>query len=277
MSFTRRSFLLNGIKTIVAIGAANTIQSFRAGAFALPPANKIQMRFAIASDGHYGQPNTPFEAQHLEMVNWLNAEKQHRGLDFTMINGDIFHNETANLPLVKANWDKLTMPYHVSHGNHDMIDEAAWLATWQTPWHYTFEHKDNAFLVLNTADDKGNYISPDAAYTREQLTQLAGKKKLFVFMHITPFNWTKGGLPCPDIVALFNKQENLKAVFHGHDHNMDDVKENEGKFYFFDAHIGGSWGTDYRGYRIVEILKNGTILTYQTNPANASMVNSKTL
>lgn len=62
-------------------------------------------------------------------------------------------------------------------------------------------------------------------------------------MHITPFTWTKGGLACPEIVKLFNKQANLKAVFHGHDHDQDSVKENMGKRYFFDSHIAGNWGT----------------------------------
>lgn len=93
-------------------------------------------------------------------------------------------------------------------------------------------------------------------------------------MHITPFNWTKGGLPCPELVEMFDKQANLKAVFHGHDHDQDDVKENNGKFYFFDSHIAGNWGTAYRGYRVVEALKSGEILTYQMNPANEEKVNS---
>ncbi|MEY3159885.1 MAG: hypothetical protein RLZZ49_1365, partial [Bacteroidota bacterium] len=34
----------------------------------------------------------------------------------------------------------------------------------------------------------------------------------------------------------------------------------------FDSHVGGNWGTAYRGYRIVELYKNGTMLTYIMNP-----------
>jgi hypothetical protein len=94
-------------------------------------------------------------------------------------------------------------------------------------------------------------------------------------MHITPFNWTKGGLSCPEIAELFSRQENLKAVFHGHDHDQDNVKEYKRKYFFFDSHIAGNWGTIYRGYRIVEILKDGTIITYQMNPINEKTVNTK--
>ena len=93
-------------------------------------------------------------------------------------------------------------------------------------------------------------------------------------MHITPFKWTTGGLPCPELIEMFNKQKNLKAVFHGHDHDQDNVKENKGKYYFFDSHVAGNWGTDYRGYRIVEVLKSGEIITYQMNPTTQQKVNT---
>jgi len=34
----------------------------------------------------------------------------------------------------------------------------------------------------------------------------------------------------------------------------------------FDSHIGGNWGTNYRGYRIVELQKENKLLTYIMNP-----------
>ena len=47
--------------------------------------------------------------------------------------------------------------------------------------------------------------------------------------------------------------------------------------YFFDSHIAGNWGTAYRGYRIVEVLNNGEILTYQMNPSSMQKVNDKAI
>ena len=274
MSVNRRQFLQLTFKTAVVIGAGNTLQSFVASDFILPAKGKIKLRFAVASDGHYGQPDTKYDEMHDEMVSWLNAEKKDRGIDFTMINGDLFHNDTAMLPEVKKKWDGLTMPYYVSHGNHDMIEEENWNKMWNRKWHYAFEQHDVAFLVLNTADDEGKYVCPNLEWAKENLEKYKSKEQLFVFMHITPFNWTKGGLPCPELVEMFNKQKNLKVTFHGHDHDQDNVKQNEGKYYFFDSHVAGNWGTDYRGYRIVEVLKSGEIITYQMNPATQQKVNT---
>jgi len=53
------------------------------------------------------------------------------------------------------------MHYYVSHGNHDIVDEAEWQQTWKTPMEFTFEKYQVAFIVLNTSDEKGNYICPD--------------------------------------------------------------------------------------------------------------------
>lgn len=277
MSVSRRDFLKLTLRGAVIIGVGNSLQSFAADTFKLPLRDKIKLRFAIASDGHYGQPNTQYEPYHNELIEWINAEHKDRGVDFTFVNGDLFHNDVTFLPQVKEKWDKLDMPYYVSHGNHDETDEATWQKTFNTAWHFTLKKKDATFLVLNTADDKGKYICPDLEWTREQLELHKNKKHLFVFMHITPFNWTKNGIPCPELVEMFNKQKNLRAVFHGHDHDQDNVKENNGKYYFFDSHVAGNWGTDYRGYRIVEILKGGEIVTYQMNPSTQQQVNNNSI
>jgi len=207
MPVSRRKFLKLSINSAVIISAGNVLQPFSKDIFKLLPANEILLRFAIASDGHYGQQGTQYELHHNQMVQWINEEKKNRGVDFTFINGDLFHNDVSFLPVVKKKWDQLKMPYYVSHGNHDQTSEANWKNTWNLPWHFSFEHKDAAFLVLNTADDKGNYICPDVKWTKTELEKYTSKKQLFVFMHITPFNWTKGGLPCPAIVELFNKQQ----------------------------------------------------------------------
>jgi hypothetical protein len=34
----------------------------------------------------------------------------------------------------------------------------------------------------------------------------------------------------------------------------------------FDAHMGGNWGTPYKGFRVVEISKDGTLVSYMMNP-----------
>ena len=186
MQNDRRHFLKVALTGAVWIGAGNNLQAFAGNN--LPSAEKVRLRVAIASDGHFGQPETAYGANHMEMVGWLNSEAADRGVDFAFINGDLYHDDTTFMGPVKKVWDTLAMPYYVSHGNHDKTDEQNWLKTWNNPWHYGFEKKDIAFVVLNTADEKGGYISPDIDKTRQLLTQYQRQKLLFVFMHITPLN-----------------------------------------------------------------------------------------
>lgn len=248
------------------------LQSFSNKDFFLPAEKDIALRFVIASDGHYGQEATDYDLHHNNMVGWLNNELK-RGADFAFINGDLFHNDPQYLLPVKQKWDGLQMPYHVSHGNHDQTGFDNWKNVWGTDVNYSFDKDDCGFIVLNTATEQGDYACADAAIAKEYLEKYAHKKHVFVFMHITPVKWTGGGIDCPEIVALFSQQKNLRVIFHGHDHDIDSVKEKNGKHYFFDSHIAGNWGTEYRGYRVVEVLKSGTILTYQMNAAIEKQVN----
>ncbi len=277
MQQDRRHFLKLALTGAVWISAGNTLKAFAGSEVMLPARDKVRLRVAIASDGHYGQPETDYGLMHSEMLSWINEEHASRGVDFTFINGDLFHNDISFLEPAKKHWDTLAMPYYVSHGNHDMTDEDNWTKTWNNAWNYGFEKNNIAFVVLNTADVAGNYICSDLNQTRKLLKQYEQHKQLFVFMHITPFKWTNGGIDCPEVVQMFNNQPNLTAIFHGHDHDQDNVKENKRRFYFFDSHVAGNWGTAYRGYRILEVMKNGDTLTYQMNPVNKEKINSRKL
>ena len=59
------------------------------------------LRFVVASDGHFGQPDTNYEKFHEEMMEWLNEEHRGKGLDFVVFNGDLIHNEPRLLPQVR--------------------------------------------------------------------------------------------------------------------------------------------------------------------------------
>ncbi len=277
MNISRRKFIKDSFGTVVLISVGNSLQSFLPKDFLLPKKADILLRFATASDGHYGQPGTEYAFHHTKMVGWLNEERKGRGLDFTVINGDLFHDDPVHLTEVKVAWDKLKMPYYVTHGNHDMIDEVNWQKTWGIPFDHAYEKEDVGCILLNTADTAGKYTGPDVVKTKELLDNYSGKDKVFVFMHITPVKWTTHGIDRPDIAALFSNQKNLKAIFHGHDHDNDGMQEKDGKYYFWDAHIAGNWGTAYKGYRIVEVLKDGTTLIYQMNPSTGEQVNTNTI
>ncbi len=233
------------------------------------------LRFAVASDGHYGQPNTPYQRFHTEAVRWLNWEKTGRGLDFVLFNGDIIHDDPVFLPEVKTVFDTLDMPYYVSKGNHDMVSAEAWEKTWGYPPDHSFVMGSYGFAVGCTSNEKGEYLCADNAWLKKTLDGFADKTAVFVFLHISQRKWVQHGVDCPDTVSLLEECKNVAAVFHGHDHNVDNVMLGK-KPFFFDGHFGGSWGTNYRGYRIVEITEAGKISTYQCNPT-AFFVNTSSL
>src|SRR5690606_24792580 len=93
-------------------------------------------------------------------------------------------------------------------------------------------------------------------------------ENIFIFIHITPVKWTKHGIDCPEFIDLLKQYKNVRAVFNGHDHDQDGVKIRENIPFLFDSHIGGSWGTAYKGFRIVELGKDNTAVTYILNPIN---------
>ncbi|MBZ5857692.1 metallophosphoesterase family protein [Flavihumibacter profundi] len=273
----RRDFLEYSLKSAILLGIGNKLVPWAGSLFTLPPEDQVSLRFAVVSDGHYGQPQTQFDQMHDLVIQALNREHSGRGIDFTFVNGDLFHDDPGFLLPVKKKWDELAMPYQVSHGNHDKISEQGWKDVFGNEWHYSFKKKNCSFLVLNTASPQGEYICPDLEKTRDMLKAHKKSKHLFVFMHITPYKWSGGGIECPDITALFNRHSNIKAVFHGHDHDIDEVRTKDGIHYVFDAHVGGSWGLPYSGYRIVEVMKDGTILTYQMNAGLGKQMNSDKL
>ena len=91
-------------------------------------------------------------------------------------------------------------------------------------------------------------------------------KNVFMFIHIPQTKWTKHAIETPGFVELIKQHKNLRAVFHGHEHDQDGIKMVDSLPCMFDSHIGGNWGTSYKGFRVVELTKNNSILTYIMNP-----------
>jgi 3',5'-cyclic AMP phosphodiesterase CpdA len=278
---TRREFIETSIAGVAAITFLPSVNVFGAETDSRLLA-KSKLRFAIASDGHYGQEKTDFIANYKNMIRWLNDDHDKNHLDFVIVNGDLVHNRPDLLPVVKTNYlDKLKVPYHTIPGNHDYADAKIWKQVFGYEDKYTIEHGDIAFVLANTADTNGDYVCPDNTFIKASLDQFADKKIVFVVLHIPPIQWLeseKGGfLDCPETVKLLHAYPNVKAAFHGHDHLLDGVRYTGKLPHLFDAHIGGDWGTNYKGYRIVEINDANEIYTYQVNASLGPLINSNKL
>jgi 3',5'-cyclic AMP phosphodiesterase CpdA len=272
----------NSRRKFIKSTAAYSALSFLPGIGYLADGNKrinkkIVLRFAVASDGHYGQENTTYEQDYEDIVKWLNVEKNIKGLDLSIFNGDLIHDKAEMLKPAKQKLDQINHTYYVTRGNHDMVGTEVWKNIWGYETNHSFTVKQFAFILADTSNEKGEYLCPDNSWLEEKLHEYRKKKYVFIFMHITPRQWTKFGVDCGKTIELICASKNVAAVFHGHDHNEDAVKMFDNKPFFFDGHFGGSWGTDYKGYRIVEVYDDGSISTYQNNPVSSLVVNEKTM
>ena len=239
-------------------------------------ARKSKLRFAIASDGHYGQPGTDYKQDHQNIVDWLNKAHDQNPLNFVIINGDLVHDRPELLPELKRDYyDQLKVPFYAIPGNHDHADAEIWKSVFGYEDNFSFEKNGVGFVLANTSNIKGEYICPDTDFLKRELDKFRELPAVFVILHIPPHFWVPESpfVECPDTIKLLHSYPNVKAVFHGHDHSLDAVFYTDKLPHFFDAHIGGNWGTAYRGYRIVDIDENDRITTYQVNASKNPTLN----
>ena len=173
-------------------------------------------------------------------------------------------------PAVKNRLDGLQMKYYVSQGNHDHVSAEEWQSTWNMPVNYDFSMGKNSFLIGTTSNEKGDYLCPDIKWFSGKLEAHKNQQNIFIFIHINPGKQTANAVDCPDFFDLFARHKNVRAVFNGHDHDEEGIKMKNDIPFVFDAHFGGNWGTDYRGFRVVELLKDNSVHTYIMNPAGKS-------
>ncbi len=266
METSRRSFIKN-ISLTVALIAAGGVK-FLSAAEAGQLSKKAILRFALASDGHYGQPGTAYDDSFNKMVAEINKFHKQSPLHCCIINGDIIHNEKKLLPQSKQFLDQLTIPYYVAKGNHDMVSDEYWKEVWGTLPNHVVNHKKNTFIIANTSNEKGDYLSPDLNWLKLELDAASKQKNIFLVLHIPQKKWTANAIDTPAFFELIDKYSNIRAVFHGHEHDQDNVKMYNKLPFLFDSHFGGNWGTPYQGFRVVELMEDNSILTYMMNPVD---------
>ncbi len=261
----RKEFLQRSVPAFLLLANGNILKAEEQMAPFLK--KKKRIRFAIASDVHYGEPKTAYAAFLKTAVENLNQEHRKDPFQFCMFNGDIVHDDPKFYPEVKDALKQLQAPYHVTIGNHDRVTPAQWEQIWAEPVNYHFKIGNTVFLAAATSNEKGKYICPDLTWMEQQLKKHRKAKNIFIFIHINPAKQTTHAIDCPEFLSMLKKYKNVRAVFNGHDHDEDGIKTKEGIPFIFDAHVGGSWGTAYRGFRVVELLEDNSVLTYIMNPA----------
>lgn len=274
----RRSFIKGSVAGAVLAGLSPTVSALAAmdHQALTRSGRKAKLRFAIASDGHYGQPGTEYKKDHENIVRWLNEAHAQNPLNFVIINGDLVHDRPELLAVVKKeHYDHLKVPFYALPGNHDLADSAIWKSVFGYEDNFSFEKNGVGFVLANTSNTKGTYVCPDNDFLKKELDQFKSLSTVFVILHIPPHFWVPENpfVECPDTIRLLHSYPNVKAVFHGHDHSLDSVFYTNKLPHFFDGHIGGNWGTSYRGYRIVEVDDENKVRTYQVNASANPMIN----
>ena len=98
----RRLFINKSFTTLASISLLPALNSFGIET-SLETNNKLvkhKLRFALVSDGHFGQSNTPYIENYNNMVKWINQEHKTNRLDFVIVNGDIVHDRPDLLETV---------------------------------------------------------------------------------------------------------------------------------------------------------------------------------
>lgn len=227
---------------------------------------KSSLRFVVASDGHYGQPGTDSDLFYETLNKHVSEFHKKNTLDFCVINGDIIHDQKELLTRAKIYLDKLPVKYYVTKGNHDLVSDEYWNHVWGMPTNYDVQIDNNTLLLANTSNEKGEYLSPDLNWLSAKLEANRTQQNVFIFLHIPQAKWTKNGIDTPAFFQLLEGYKNVRGVFHGHEHAEDGVKMINKVPFMFDSHFGGSWGTTYRGFRVVELVRDHSLLTYIMNP-----------
>lgn len=227
---------------------------------------KSRLRFVVASDGHFGQPGTDYKSFHDTLVARIIEFHNVHPLNFCVINGDLIHDDKSHLPAVKSYFDKLPTAYYVTKGNHDLVSDEGWREVWGMPVNHEVKIGTTSLLLATTSNEKGEYLSPDLSWMKARLEDNVESKNVFIFIHIPQAKWTKNGIETPAFFELLKPYKNIRGIFHGHEHDQDGIKIVDKLPFMFDSHIGGNWGTSYRGFRVVELTHDNSLLTYIMNP-----------
>lgn len=262
----RRDFLL-------AIGATTIYMACSKdnGTDILPEEDEeVLFRFAVASDLHYGEVNTDYVTHTQNFVTTFQAYQKNDPCAFLVLNGDIIHNDPQYLSqaykALKGVHDKL----YVTQGNHDRVPDDIWLNTWGQGVNSDFTMDDMAFIFGTTSDIVGSLKCPDLDFLKISLEKYKSKKHVFIFWHIHPHSPSMGC--AADVKDVLKDYTNIRAVFNGHDHNEEGIRNIDNIPYMFDGRLGGSWGSFDRNFRIIEVTKS-QIITYLMTPTTRKMLN----
>lgn len=131
MNISRREFIKGISSASLVLLGGSVIKLNPAEAASLRKGSAL--RFVVASDGHYGQPDTEYDSFQETLIRHVTEFHTNNPLNFCVINGDIIHDGKDFLLPAKTFLDKLPVKYFVTKGNHDLVSDQRWEEVWGIP------------------------------------------------------------------------------------------------------------------------------------------------
>lgn len=251
MKLTRREF-------IGAVGAFTVSTSAMAGLFG--GKDKGSLNIATLNDIHALDARST--ALLSRAVNRINADST---IACTIVLGDLATDgKLGELQLAKTALGRLTAPYYVIPGNHDVdMSNANILANYERcfgPGHWRREEGDWVFLGLDSCEGSASDVTirPDQVeWLRRQVKHIKPARPIALFTH-HPFNPNTKAYRvknADEILAMF-AEHNLKLVASGHYHG-NQVETHNGIVFTTTACCASTRDnfddTPQKGYRIYRL------------------------
>jgi hypothetical protein len=132
-------------------------------------------------------------------------------------------------------------------------------------------------LILDCSNEEGKYLCVNTEFAKTILDEYQKLPQVFVFVHISQHDWTRHGVNCKEFLDLIASYPNIKATFHGHDHDVDGLMVYRKKPFLWSGHFGGNWGNPFPTYRVCEVGEDGKAITYLKTVKEGMILNGHNL
>jgi predicted phosphodiesterase len=153
--------------------------------------------------------------------NLLESEK----IDFVIHTGDISDFGLPKQYLwANSNLQKLTIPYIVILGNHDIVGngEEAYITMFGNE-NFSFIYDNIKFIAINTNSREYSFNGkiPDVNWLDSQLKPAADFNKAVVMFHVPPMDLDFDNTLEHDFSSTLSKYNNVLIAIHGHTHRFE--------------------------------------------------------
>jgi 3',5'-cyclic-AMP phosphodiesterase len=244
---------------------------------------KCKFTMAIVADPQFDGVASSWGRVFAKVVDDINQ----RNADIVIIPGDMVDNRNTKGAIdgftpdvngyskafteFKQIADKLKMPYYVTTGNHERLEEPgtreAYLKIFNLKKaYYSFDYAGQHFIIIDCKPKKAQlqWLKKDLNANRD--------KNIFVSIHYAvandPYVFDHNRGVMPEIQKLFEQHGKVRAVYNGHK-NVYSITIQKGILYVSCPQPAASPS----GYLMVEIYNDGLIQTFHNSPGTIEYAN----